>query len=121
MGDWELSIENIAGFAGSKIIPLKSGLNWIFGENATGKSSIVMSLKFLNDFKQYFKDINKAEDPRAFLHHGCSSGKVTLKNSGHDYFTEYKDIFTSGGSGKLIEGKITKQLMSSNPNVMDFA
>jgi DNA repair exonuclease SbcCD ATPase subunit len=121
MGEWELDIENIAGFSGSKSIKLISGLNWIFGENATGKSSVVNTLKILNNLKQFFKNINKVDDPRTFLHHGRASGKVLLQNSGKSYFMEFNPVFTSGGSGKLIEEKISSHLISTNPHVVEFA
>ena len=48
MSNWILKINNIGGFRDRKEFILKEGLNLVIGDNATGKTTLVNSLKLLN-------------------------------------------------------------------------
>ena len=73
-GFWNLEIENIGIFKNFQKLEFKEGVNWIIGENASGKTTIINCMKLLN--------ILNTEENLNFLNDKGKNGKVELKN-GH--------------------------------------
>ena len=76
---WDLRINNIGTFKGEHHFKLKSGLNIIGSPNATGKTSIINSLRLLvNSHNSSF--LNR------ILNNSSLIGGVSLKNKEHNFF-----------------------------------
>lgn len=72
MSNWKLDIKSIGGFRGHKEFTLKSGLNLVQAPNATGKTSLLKSMRMLTNVAE--------EDLIQYLNDYEESGKVTLEN-----------------------------------------
>lgn len=72
MSNWKLDVKSIGGFRGHKEFTLKSGLNLVQAPNATGKTSLLKSMRMLTNVAE--------EDLIQYLNDYEESGKVTLEN-----------------------------------------
>lgn len=129
MSNWALRINNIGGFKGTQEFLIEEGLNLIVGDNATGKTTFINSLKLLNNINlnEVIKDDKKGnkliyED---FLHNKTKSGSVKLTNEHITYeinITSPVIKITSflDGSSPLTKSK-KRNLISNDPNVIKFA
>ncbi len=129
MSNWTLRINNIGGFKGTQEFLIEEGLNLVVGDNATGKTTLINSLKLLNNINvnEVIKDDQKGnkliyED---FLHNKTKSGSVKLTNEHITYeinITSPVIKITSflDGSSPPIKSK-KRTLISNDPNVIKFA
>ncbi|MGQ4876043.1 MAG: AAA family ATPase [Promethearchaeia archaeon] len=123
MTDWTLKINNFGGFKGSKVFNLKEGLNLIIGENATGKTTIINALKFLNRQEKNSENEDVKEGNHYYLHDKTQNGCIELINGHLNYFVELKTPLTilSYLKGKNeFYSKRNNRLISNNPNVIKF-
>lgn len=129
MSNWILRINNIGGFKGTQEFLIEEGLNLVVGDNATGKTSLINSLKLLNkiNINEVIKDDQKGnkliyED---FLHNKTKSGSVKLTNEHIVYeinITSPVIKITSFLDGSSPSTKSKKRnLISNDPNVIKFA
>ena len=129
MSNWTLRINNIGGFKGTQEFLIEEGLNLVVGDNATGKTTLINSLKLLNNINvnEVIKDDQKGnkliyED---FLHNKIKSGSVKLTNEHIIYeinITSPVIKITSFLDGSSPSTKSKKQnLISNDPNVIKFA
>ncbi len=126
MSDWILKVNNIGKFKEDLEIELVEGLNWIIGENATGKTSLVNSIKLLNQM-----DFEKNEDDedlftyQDFLHDKTQSGYVLLENQKVDYVRNILSPVINITS--YLKGKIPKikkepnKLITDDHNIIKFS
>jgi len=129
MSNWTLRINNVGGFKGTQEFLIEEGLNLVVGDNATGKTTLINSLKLLNNINvnEVIKDDQKGnkliyED---FLHNKTKSGSVKLTNE-HITFeiniTSPVIKITSFLDGSSPSTKSKKRnLISNDPNVIKFA
>jgi DNA repair exonuclease SbcCD ATPase subunit len=129
MSNWTLRINNIGGFKGTQEFLMEEGLNLVVGDNATGKTTLINSLKLLNNINvnEVIKDDQKGniliyED---FLHNKTKSGSVKLTNEHITYeinITSPVIKITSFLDGSSPSTKSKKRILISNdPNVIKFA
>jgi len=129
MSNWTLRINNIGGFKGTQEFLIEQGLNLVVGDNATGKTTFINSLKLLNNINvnEVIKDDQKGnkliyED---FLHNKTKSGSVKLTNEHIIYeinITSPVIKITSFLDGSSPSTKSKKRnLISNDPNVIKFA
>ena len=128
MTDWNLKINNIGGFRGHHEFIIKNGLNWILGDNATGKTSIINSFKLLN--KINLNKILKDNDDRQlkyqdFLNEKKKNASIDLINEGSQYHFDILspvNKITSFLDENMPTSKKRKNLfISKNSNIMNFA
>jgi len=128
MGKWNLSINNIGGFANSHDFELTEGLNIIIGDNATGKTTLFNSLKLLNAINSSKEKENEVFDYKDFLHDKTKSGRIILSNQDKSYEISIKSpivkITSFIESSSVDDSKILtvkkKKLISKNPNILKF-
>ena len=129
MGNWTLRINNIGGFKGTREFLIEEGLNLVVGDNATGKTTFINSLKLLNNINvnEVIKDDQKGnkliyEDS---LHNKTKSGSVKLTNEHITYeinITSPVIKITSFLDGSSPPTKSKKRnLISNDPSVIKFA
>jgi len=119
--EWNLLINNISGIKGEKEFKLTGGLNLIYGLNATGKTTIINSLKLLNNIELFYQDKRFPEDYRDFLHRGESKGKIELRNGESKYYIKLETGFSKDNPTKLYSLKVNASLISQNPDVTSFS
>jgi len=129
MGKWNLSINNIGGFANSRDFELTEGLNIIIGDNATGKTTLFNSLKLLNAVNSSQEKENEVFNYKDFLHNKTKSGRIILSNQDKSYEISIKSPIvkitsfiesSSTDDSKILTVK-KKKLISKNPNILKFA
>lgn len=128
MTNWILKINNIGCFKDHQEFTLNDGLNWIIGDNASGKTSIVKSLKLLNNLNLKVEPNDEDNDIityRDFLHTKTLPGSVILKNKDVRYNKNISSPVVKITS--FIEGKTPKlriresNIISSDSDLIKFA
>lgn len=123
MTDWKLNLENIGGFKGLKEFTFKRGINLIVGDNATGKSSIINSLKLLN--KLFItEEFNDTATYRDFINDRTKHAYITLNNESrqfHLYLPSPVGKITSYLGDKRPQTKSKNIFISEDPNTVKFS
>lgn len=101
--NWELTISNIGVFKGVHNFRLKSGLNILGAPNASGKTSLINSIRLLSSPRNEL-------DIGVYLNSSSMNGEIRLKYD-NDYF-----LSISRGENKI---KILDQKLLSNNSVID--
>jgi predicted nucleic acid-binding Zn-ribbon protein len=132
LNKWKLKVNNIAGFKGKVNFPLSQGLNIILGENATGKTSLINSIKILNKLSQPSKDDKPNADLiKKYLHDKTLDANILLQNTDYEFYNNIvnpvKKITDFIGSSKKTNKKTSKSKknkwkpLSEDPKVIPFS
>jgi predicted ATP-dependent endonuclease of OLD family len=128
MSSWVLKIRNFGGFKDLHEFELKKGLNWIIGENATGKTSIINSIKLLNKFVQNSDEVKEkinGQDHIDYLHDKTKIGKIELINESLNYFRMIKSpaskITSYLNEKSQIDESKEENLIAKDPNLIKFS
>ena len=122
MTGWSLSVENIAGFKKKKVFSLHPGINLVMGKNAAGKTSVIQSIKLLNNLG----DPAYSENPpiHRYLNEKNKQGLVLLENTRQKYCkivnnsTKTMEDFLGKKQSEKIQMK--EQLISNNQDILPF-